>query len=536
MALRNFLILRRSRSDRLEGRSALVQPAAKQRQASRGAWLTLGGAFAAFTVGAGIMHSYTVFLVAFIEEFQWSRAETSIAYSVSQLVAGASSPLVGGLVDRLGPRRLLLLGGGLLLLGLLGSAFVSALWQIILLYGIIMTIGANCLGLVAFVPLLSRYFVRRRGMAVSILQSANGFGRAASAPLVQFLISTLGWRATYLVQAAFIAAAVPLLAVIFRRASRYPVSAEPARSSSAAAAAPTTSASWTLAEAMRTPHFWLLFAVYLFTGLGSFLVSLHQLAFAVDRGFDKLYAAGVLGSDAFLAIAGTIVTGTLSDYIGRELSAILAYGVSILGVVCALLITSPDQHLLLWLHACFFGLTWGRAGPGDHRQDRRPLSRQPARHDPRRDHDRQWYRLRRRRLGRGMDFRSHRQLPARLPVVDPVLSVRLRRVLGAAPPARAVMLQAAKSINCRTEAPDLSAAKPSLICSSFNLPEIRWSSFKRPWRHNDNRRGMSTRKRLPPIEVPCSLRSRRKSKPCSSIFTPNGTMPMIVAVPPARRH
>ena len=363
MALRNFLILRRSRSDRLEGRSALVQPAAKQRQASRGAWLTLGGAFAAFTVGAGIMHSYTVFLVAFIEEFQWSRAETSIAYSVSQLVAGASSPLVGGLVDRLGPRRLLLLDGGLLLLGLLGSAFVSALWQIILLYGIIMTIGANCLGLVAFVPLLSRYFVRRRGMAVSILQSANGFGRAASAPLVQFLISTLGWRATYLVQAAFIAAAVPLLAVIFRRASRYPVSAEPARCSSAAAAAPTTSASWTLAEAMRTPHFWLLFAVYLFTGLGSFLVSLHQLAFAVDRGFDKLYAAGVLGSGAFLAIAGTIVTGTLSDYIGRELSAILAYGVSILGVVCALLITSPDQHLLLWLHACFFGLTWGARGP-----------------------------------------------------------------------------------------------------------------------------------------------------------------------------
>ena len=80
------------------------------RSSSRGAWLMLGGAFAAFTVGAGLMHSYTVFLVAFIEEFRWSRAETSIAYAVSQLVAGASSPLVGVLVDRLGPRRLLLLG------------------------------------------------------------------------------------------------------------------------------------------------------------------------------------------------------------------------------------------------------------------------------------------------------------------------------------------------------------------------------------------------------------------------------------------
>ena len=81
-----------------------------------------------------------------------------------------------------------------------------------------------------------------------------------------------------------------------------------------------------MGEAVRTPHFWLLFAVYLFTGLGSFLVSLHQLAFAVDRGFGKLYAAGVLGLGSLLAIAGTIFIGTLSDYIGRELSAILAYG------------------------------------------------------------------------------------------------------------------------------------------------------------------------------------------------------------------
>ena len=125
-----------------------LRPWRYARPASRGAWWMLGGAFAAFTVSAGLMHSYAVFLVAFIEEFRWSRAETSIAYSVSQLVAGASSPLAGALVDRLGPRRLLLLGSSLLVLGLVGSAFISALWQIILLYGIVMTIGANCLGLV----------------------------------------------------------------------------------------------------------------------------------------------------------------------------------------------------------------------------------------------------------------------------------------------------------------------------------------------------------------------------------------------------
>src|SRR5262249_27232574 len=166
-----------------------------------------------------------------------------------------------------------------------------------------------------------------------------------------------------LAQAAFIAGAVPLLAALFRRAARYPPVPEPSAPSPPAGPVSLPSRGWTLAAAIRTPHFWLLFAVYLFTGLGSFLVSLHQLAFAVDRGFDKLYAAGVLGIGSFLAIGGTIVTGTLSDYIGREWSAILAYGISIVGVICALLITSPDQHWLLWLHACFFGLTWGARGP-----------------------------------------------------------------------------------------------------------------------------------------------------------------------------
>src|SRR5215217_7957058 len=94
------------------------------------AWLILGGAFLAFTVGASVMHSYTVFLLAFVADFGWSRAESSLAYSVGQLVGGFSSPLVGGMVDLLGTRRMVLLGGCLLTLGLAGSAFATTLWQV----------------------------------------------------------------------------------------------------------------------------------------------------------------------------------------------------------------------------------------------------------------------------------------------------------------------------------------------------------------------------------------------------------------------
>jgi MFS family permease len=320
---------------------------------SRQAALLLAGAFVTFAVGAACMHSYTVFLVAFIEAFGWTRAESSIAYSVSQMISGATSPLVGILVDRLGPRRLVLIGGCLLAVGLIASSFADALWQIIMLYGVIMTLGANCLGLVVFVPILSRRFVRNRGMAVSVVQSANGFARAFSAPLSQLLIDTWGWRGAYLAQGGFMAAAFLPLAALFNSTDSQRMATGAGRAASG----------WTLRRAIRTPHFWLLFLVYVFTGLGSFLVALHQLAFAVTVGFDKLYAAEVLGLGAFLSLPGVIITGTLSDYVGRELSAVVTYGTSIFGVICAMLITSPDQHLLLWLHSCFFGLTWGARGP-----------------------------------------------------------------------------------------------------------------------------------------------------------------------------
>ena len=122
---------------------SVTVPSWSERASSRQGWLVLAGAFTAFTLSAAIMHSYPVYLVAFIAEFGWSRGETSIAYSVSQLVAGASSPLVGNLVDRLGPRRLLLLGGGLLVAGLAASAAISALWQVVLLYGLLMPF-ADC--------------------------------------------------------------------------------------------------------------------------------------------------------------------------------------------------------------------------------------------------------------------------------------------------------------------------------------------------------------------------------------------------------
>ncbi len=407
-------------------RRVTVRPRISLTPSSRQASLLLAGAFVTFAVGAACMHSYTVFLVAFIEAFGWTRAESSIAYSVSQMISGATSPLVGILVDRLGPRRLVLIGGCLLAVGLIASSFANALWQIIVLYGVIMTLGANCLGLVVFVPILSRRFVRNRGLAVSVVQSANGFARAFSAPLSQLLIVTWGWRGAYLAQGGFMAAAFLPLAALFKNS-------EPQRMMGAGRSAAVSG--WTLQRAIRTPHFWLLFLVYVFTGLGSFLVALHQLAFAVTLGFDKLYAAEVLGLGAFLSLPGVIITGTLSDYVGRELSAIVTYG---------------TRHVDLWRHLrdadyvpgsasavmAAFLLLWphlGRAWPSDHGEDRRPVSRAAARYHPWRHHHRHRDRLRVGIMAGGLELRYHRQLPGRVRTFHLLLRLRRCCFLGAAP-------------------------------------------------------------------------------------------------------
>ena len=236
----------------IRDRPALCERLATVRRAPFTGWSVVAGAFFGYAIAQGLMHSYAVFLVAYLADFGWGRAETSVAYSVSQLVVGISSPFIGALVDRLGTRALVAVGAVLLAGGLAASAAVSSLWQVVVLYGLVMTLGSNCLGLVVSVPILSRWFVQRRGLAISIVQSANGFGRAVSAPAVQLLISAIGWRRSYLALAGLMAVAV--LPIVRAFPTREPPASDAAPATRAGATDPSAPV-WTVAAAMHTPHF-----------------------------------------------------------------------------------------------------------------------------------------------------------------------------------------------------------------------------------------------------------------------------------------
>ena len=401
-------------------------------------WVILAASFGSFATAAGLMHAYTVFFVAFLDEFGWSRAETSVAYAVSQLLSGASAPFVGMLSDRLGPRTLVLLGGSILAVGLVASACVVSFGQLIVVYGVVMTLGAHGLGLVVFVPLLSRWFVRRRGLVLALVQSANGLGRALSAPLVQFLIATLGWRRAYLVLAVGLGVLLGPLVWCLRART-------PAEMGFAPDGDPLTCRVWVPARAGARSAYrartggWRRRSVRPISG-GSWRSTCAR-AWAVSWcrctswPLPSMWASSPCmrpvcsASGSFLAMGGTIGTGALSDYIGRERAAILAYGISILGVCCALGIFERPADLAPLAPCLLLWADLGRPGSRHYRQDGRPLSRYAGGHDSRGDHHWHGRGLCRGVLGQWLDLRSLRQLPPGLSAVHCVLSWGLCRLL-----------------------------------------------------------------------------------------------------------
>jgi MFS family permease len=317
-------------------------------------WLTLGVIF-------GLFFSFPIFFVPLIDEFRWSRGAAAGAFSLSAVVQGLLSPAVGVLVDRLGPRRVMLGGatilGGSLLLG--GS--IGALWQLYLIIGVLGAAGVTAVGWVPSGALLSRWFAARRGSVMGIAFSGMGVGILVLGPLAQWLIAGVGWRRAYvLLGAGALVLLVPLIALGVRE----PPGGRAAAPAPARAGAPSpTREGVGLRDALATRTFWALFFAYLFTPLAVFPVVSHQVAFAVDHGFPALFVAGIFGLTGFMSVGGRIVFGVAADRIGRPLSATLSYACTGLGTLVLLSLETWRHPAALYVYALLFGAGFGARGP-----------------------------------------------------------------------------------------------------------------------------------------------------------------------------
>ena len=329
------------------------------------AWFIMGQSFVTTALVFGVWFSYAVFFVAMLEAFDWSRGGAAMAFSVGSVVQAASSPLVGMLTDRWGPRVVVVGGLGAMAVGLAACSLVQALWHLIVLFGVIVGFGVGLAGQVSHAALLSRWFVKRRGTMIGFAFAGMGLGIKVVGPLSQALMSRLGWRYAFVVLGGI--TALYALTVLFTLRNRpEDVGLRPYGADGAADKPETATsgeADWTVRQALRTRQFWALGLAQVLIPLGVFPVSVHQVAYLTDLGFSRVLAAGVLGYMGVMSSCGRLLFGALSDRLGRFGGVTLSVVFSQLGILALLMLDGVTVMWPLYLYAVCFGLGYGARGP-----------------------------------------------------------------------------------------------------------------------------------------------------------------------------
>jgi len=339
-------------------------------------WIILGLSLVAMALAHLARNSFSAFYVEILDEFGWSRAETAGIFSISLIVYGITGPFAGTLVDRFGPKRVLLVGGTILSLATMLCSRAHTIFHFYILFGLAGAIGTSLIAYPASAAVLPHWFVRRRGLAFGILLSGWGISFLLI-PLVQYLIRRFGWRTSFILVGVFIGAILlPLAALLSRRRPqdmgllpdgiRPPEKTEATRDSTERQVKVDkewVSINWTLRKATRTHRFWLIFfSFFCIFGFVPYLVVVHQIALMRDAGFSTMFAASIVGLSGLMTVVGN-VSGFLSDRIGREQTFTLGCFIWILGLVMLLLLEKFSHSWMPYLYAALFGLGMGVCDP-----------------------------------------------------------------------------------------------------------------------------------------------------------------------------
>jgi MFS family permease len=310
-------------------------------------WIILGVSFIILGLTSTIFQSFSIFFVALLKEFRWSRSTTAGAFSLLLILLGVIGPFAGSAIDRIGQRRVFVLGSLVLGLGLVLSSLTRSWWQFYISYGVITAIGIGSTAWVTNATVIQSWFKEKRGLAMGVLSSGVGVGIFVYIPTIQYLINSTGWRMAYRVMALFIPLVVITLTIIFLKK---PPRITPSTPQEQETHHTTTrdplivdlkwaSRSWSLRQAILTKQFWTLGVCFFFGSLLGNSILAHHVAFFVDKGLESLFVSYIVGLIGIVSIGGRILWGTLSDRIGRELTYTLAMICCICGTV--LLIAFP---------------------------------------------------------------------------------------------------------------------------------------------------------------------------------------------------
>ena len=310
----------------------------------------------------GIWYSYSVILVALLQEYGWSRSVLAGAFSVFTLVHGGVNPLIGALCDRIRPLALMTLGGATLGLALFADSFITSPWHLYVAFGFFTAVTVAAAGWVPALVLVQRDYKDRLGLAVGLLSSGVGIGMMLVVPLTQALIDAYGWRAAFRVLAV-------ICALWIVPSSLYLLHLRKIRGPSPGNSSPETSGSdprprarrqplynATLREASRGEPFWLMLAAFFFGNVCSQTLHVHQVAYLVDHGVSAAMAASVVGLVGAASIVGKIGGGWLADRFERELVYICGIAIMLAAVAALALMSRLPPAWAIYGYAVLLGV------------------------------------------------------------------------------------------------------------------------------------------------------------------------------------
>lgn len=305
----------------------------------------------------GLRYSMGVFFVPLQDQFGWTNAMTTGAVTTFFWVYGLSGIFVGRLLERIGVRKSMFVGGLLLGSGGVLSSLVNDLWQLYVTWGVIAAMGASILYILPNM-ILARFFLKNRGKAIGWSSIGISLGQAVLVPFAAWLILMYGWRLTYVLLGSLVLVVVCFLGYLIFRESPESIGLEVDGGKQAQGENATkTGNDWTLREAAATNVYKLMNVSYFFT-VG---VIISLLTFVVphiiDLGIDSLLASSAFGMIGVMSAVGSFIFGIISDRIGRKYTIIVCAS----GIAFSIFISTiiPSNITMLYVWATLYGLTYG---------------------------------------------------------------------------------------------------------------------------------------------------------------------------------
>ncbi|SNT30022.1 MFS transporter [Rhodococcoides kyotonense] len=329
------------------------------------AWLVAAAAFLALFAAAGFRGAPGALMVPLHDEFGWSMGSMSLAVSLNLMLYGLVAPFAAALMDRFGMRLIACLALMLVAAGAAGSIAMTASWQLLVFWGLLIGSGTGAMALVFAATIADRWFVRRRGLVMGVLTAGAATGQLVILPPVAALADGIGWRPASLVIAATALVAAPLVWLMIRDYPSdrgvLPFGADPktydapARTSGGAVARAFDG----LAVAARTRSFWALAIAFAICGATTNgLIGIHFIPSAHDHGMPAPAAAGLLAAVGVFDIVGTIASGWLTDKFDPRKLLVGYYAFRGVSLLLLPWLLAEHVHPSMLLFVVVYGLDW----------------------------------------------------------------------------------------------------------------------------------------------------------------------------------